>query len=237
MISPMPQASSTGSAIGSTTDWMRIAIVSPNMFISNLLEHTLRSTGITTLAQSAHASAATSLVGTADNVDVLLRVVAIEDDEIDLLELHAVRSVRPSIGLVVLTLARDIRLLGLTPESLPVGTRVVSTKDADSRARLSDVIESAARNPLASQRHHARLPLTDEQVVALRAVASGLSNTQFAAERSTTLSAARQIVNRTARALGIPTTTSPSQMRAMMGANYVRLLGGAEIARRRLNAT
>jgi hypothetical protein len=209
-------------------DWVRVAILSPDEFGSELLEHTLRFLGITTMARSTHPGAAASLATSA--VETLLRFVGLEDG-VDLAELQAARAVRPTIGLVVLTLARDLRLLGLSSASLPMGTRIVSVHDVGSPGRLSGILRSAARHPLASQRQHMRLHLTDEQIDALRAVAAGLDNDQFAAERSTTVSAARQLVNRTARTLGIPSAVSPSQRRAMMSAMYVRLLGGAEVPR------
>jgi len=213
-----------------------VAIVGTDVFGSVTLEHTLRFHGITTMARSDDPRTAPG-IATA-SVDALLRFVAIEDELFDLAELQAVRAVRPTIGLVVLTLARDIRLLGLAPASLPIGTRVVSVHDEGGTTRLAGTIRFAARHPLAVQRQMtSRLPLTDEQIIALRAVAAGLDNNDLAAERSTTASAARQLVNRTARSLGIPPSVSPSQQRAMMAAIFVRLLGGAAFPRRGQDAT
>jgi len=227
---PNGRASKSGTpSSASATDWVRVAILSPDEFSSELLEHTLRFLGITTMARSAHPGAAASLA--ASTVETLLRFVGLEAEDVDLSELQAARAIRPTIGLVVLTLARDLRLLGLTNASLPMGTRVVSVHDVGSPGHLSGILRSASHHPLASQGQHARLPLTDEQIDALRAVAAGLDNEQFAAERSTTVSAARQLVNRTARALDIPSAVSPSQRRAMMGAMFIRLLSGAEVPR------
>jgi DNA-binding NarL/FixJ family response regulator len=217
------------------TDWVHAAVVTRDEFMANLLVHTLQVYGIITMARSAHPSADASRAGTP--VEVLVRFISIEDGQVDPAELHAARAARPNIGLVVLTLARDIRLLGLTMESLPLGTLTVSIHDAGSMTRLADVTRSAARRPLAERQQLTRLPLSDEQIAALRAVAAGLSNEQLAAERSTTVSAARQLVNRTARSLGIPPKISPSQMRALLGVSHTLLLSGASPPLRQMIAT
>jgi DNA-binding NarL/FixJ family response regulator len=232
----MPNATVERLTNGNATARVTVAIVGVNVFGSVTLEHTLRFHGITTMARSDDPGTAPE-IATA-SVDTLLWFAAIEDEVFDLTELQTVRAVRPTIGLVVLTLARDIRLLGIAPASLPIGTRVISVHDEGGTTRLAATIRSAARHPLAVQRPMtSRIPLSGEQIVALRAVAAGLDNKELAAERSTTVSAARQLVNRTARSLGIPPTASPSQQRALMGAIFVRLLGGAAFPRRGLDAT
>lgn len=217
------------------TDWVHAAVVTRDEFMGNLLVHTLQVFGIITMARSARPSADASRAGTP--VEVLVRFVSIEDGQVDPAELHAARAARPNIGLVVLTLARDLRLLGLTKESLPLGTLTMSIHDAGSMTRLADAIRSAARHPLAERHQLTRLPLSDEQITALRAVAAGLSNEQLAAERSTSVSAARQLVNRTARKLGIPPKISPSQMRVLLGVTHTLLLSGAPLPLRHMNAT
>jgi len=224
----MPNALLERPTNANATTQLTVAIVGTDVFGSVSLEHTLRFHGITTMARSDDPGTAPG-IATA-SVDVLLRFAAIEDDVFDLAELQAVRAVRPTIGLVVLTLARDIRLLGIAAASLPIGTRLISVHDEGGTTRLAGTVRSAARHPLAVQRPTTSLlPLTGEQIIALRAVAAGRCNKELAAERSSTVSAARKLVNRTARSLGIPPTASPSQQRALMGAIFVRLLGGAAL--------
>jgi len=218
------------SANGNTPDQVRVAIVAPDVFGGNGLEHTFRFHGITTVARSDDPGVGASLATA--TIDTFIRFIAVETEEFDPAELQAVRAVHPTVGLVLLTLARDIRLLGLaTTPSFPTGTRVLSVHDAGGTTHLASCIRSAAKHPFAPQRMAARLALTDDQIMSLRAVAAGLDNKEFAAERSTTVSAARQLVNRTARQLGIPPTTSPSQQRALMSTHYSRLLAGAAMPR------
>jgi len=209
-----------------TEEGLRVSLVAPDEFGGDLLEQSLRFRGITTMSRSEQPIATAALV--AAGSDLVLRLVTLTEEDVDLAELSAARSVRPSVGLLVLIVARDIRLLGVEAARLPMGTRVVSVRDIESTARLAQLVRRVARQPLAQQRTMPRLPLTDEQVVALRAVSAGLSNEQIAAERFTTVSAARHLVRRTARALGIPKDLSAAQARAAMAAAHVRLLGGGE---------
>lgn len=215
--------------------WLRVSIVAPDEFAGDLLEYALQCRGITTLSRSAQPAAAPTLVSAGS--ELVLRVVTLTEIGADLAELTSVRTEKSTVGLVVLLQARDHRLLGIDLARLPVGTRVVTIRDIESSARLAELICAVARHPLALQRTVTRLPLTDEQVVALRSIAAGLSNDQLAAERTTTVSAARRLVARTALALGIPNDMAPAQMRAAMAATHVRLLGGGDIAWRPHMAT
>lgn len=213
----------------SADGWLRLSIVAPDEFAGDLLEHALQFRGITTMSRSADPGASAALV-TAGS-EILLRLITLAEHDPDLDELAAARAVRPTVGLLVLTQTRDVRLLGVRTERLPVGTRVISVRDVGKTAQLAALVRTVARRPLAEQHDLTRLPLTDEQVHALRAVAAGRSNEQIAAERVTTVSAARQLVVRTSQALGIPRDLAPAQARAVIAASHVRLLGGGELPR------
>lgn len=202
----------------------RVVLVTPDDLAGELLAIALQHRGLVTVARCATPSAAPAAV--ARGAEVLLRLVTLVDNDVDLAELERSRTANGTLGLVLLTTALDLRLLGVTIDALPLGTRVLCSREAGGLARLADAIESAARRPLAAQRRLARLPLTDEQVDALRCVAGGMSNEEIARRRSTSVGAARALVVRTARSLGIRTDGGPSQMRAELAAAYVRLLGG-----------
>ena len=203
----------------------RVVVVTPDDLAGELLSIALQHRGIVTVARCADPSAAPAVV--ARGGDVLLRIVTLADGAVDLAELGAARQVNGTVGLVILTTARDLRLLGLAHDALPAGTRVFRTVEPGGLTRLTDVVVSAAQRPLANQPRPARLPLTDEQVDTLRCIASGLSNEELARRRSTSVGAARALVVRTARSLGLRTDSGPSQMRAELAAAHVRLLGGA----------
>lgn len=210
-----------------TAAGVQAIIVTPDEFAGELLSLALQHRGVLTVARCASPSSAPTLVSREG--DVLLRLVTLRDQSPDLAELHAARQVRVTVGLVLLTTALDLRLLGTDPATLPLGTRVLHAREPGALARLAAAVESAARHPAAAQRRSGRIPLTDEQVDALRAIAEGLNNNELAARRCTSVGAARALVNRTARSLGIRTDTGPSQVRAELGAAYVRLVGGADL--------
>lgn len=210
-----------------TRNWLRLSVVAPDEFAGDLLEHALQFRGITTMSRSADPGAAAALV--AAGCEVLLRLVTLTEQESTLVELEAVRRARPTVGLLVLTQTRDVRLLRVRTDALPLGTRIVAARDVGGTARLAALVRNVAKHPLAVQSAAPSLPLTDEQTDAMHAVAAGLSNEQIASDRVTTVSAARQLVARTGRALGIPTGLKPAQTRAAIAASHVRLLGGGEV--------
>ena len=203
----------------------RVVIMASDDFAGELLELSLLHRGLNVVGRCTSPESVPAIV--AQGADVLIRLATILDGDLDDSVFTAARQLDSTLGLVLLTTARDLRLLGTSPSSLPIGTRVLCAREPGGLARLATTVQSAAERPLAAQKRLGRLPLTDEQVEALRAVAAGLNNEELAERRSTSIGAARALVARTARAVGIRTESGPSQIRAELAAAYVRLVGGA----------
>jgi DNA-binding NarL/FixJ family response regulator len=209
-------------------------------FWADLLATMLRYRGIVVVTQPhGTASLAVTLADRLTAPDVLLRLLTMEDYPVDLEDLRAARRIAPGIGLVVLVAPSDLRLVGMDRALLPEGTQLACFKHPGGIGVVVSAVLAAFRQPMvpmadptAEQQFH-RLPLTDEQVEILRAIGSGLSNEQIAMLRFTTVGAVRNIITRTAAAIGVAEGLTPSVTRAQLASAYFRLLEGVDLTRLR----
>lgn len=117
---------------------------------------------------------------------------------------HAVRRVRPGVGVVVLTSYTDPRLVGTKRSQFPVGTEYLtkqSVKELDTLriAVVRAAVRGAAPTPVAP----VDLALTDTQIETMRLVAQGLSNAEIASRRFVTEKSVEVAISRTLKQLGV----------------------------------
>jgi DNA-binding CsgD family transcriptional regulator len=218
----------------------RVAVMTSCEFWTDLLATTLRYRGLVVVAQPHGTEAlAVTLADRLTAADVLLRLLTLQDYPVDVEDLQAARRIKPDIGLVVLAAPSDLRIAGIDRARLPQGTRLVCFDHPGATQMVSSAVLAAFREPMepladpTAERQFHRLPLTDEQVEILRAIGSGLSNEQIAELRFTTVGAVRNIIMRTAAALGVGEGLTSSVTRAQLASAYLRLLEGADLTRLR----
>ena len=143
-------------------------------------------------------------VVTDDVARVDAQVVAVDRttlaDGLELLRAARRRSGR--CGLVCVSRARDVRLLGPGWDDRPTGTRFVAIPALSETSELTDVVVSSVRSPLSERDPlEVRLPLTDAQLDVLVLIAEGRTNEEIAVARGTSEKAVRGMVGRMARSL------------------------------------
>jgi two-component system nitrate/nitrite response regulator NarL len=136
----------------------------------------------------------------------------------------AMRRLEPALGVVLLTSYEDPRLLSPGLRQLPEGTRYVVKQGMADIEMLIAAIESAAEHPRHDVPNSPGADLTDTQVEMLRLVASGLSNAEIARVRVVEEKTVEQAIRRTAKRLGLETSSNVNQRVALARA-YYRLIG------------
>lgn len=140
---------------------------------------------------------------------------------------RAVRKVRASIGLVLLTTYEDPRLkLGSMP-TMPSGLQYLNKGRIDDVAEVARVLHAAARSPMAAPpkaRQPDRIDLTPAQIEVLRMVAEGLSTQEIANRRGVTVKAVEQLLTKVYDRLGLPRDPGVNQ-RVQLANAYLAAAG------------
>lgn len=118
------------------------------------------------------------------------------------------RRVQPDLGIVLLTVCSDPRMLGVPAESLPLGTHYVVKDSLHDGERLCQSVRAAAiarAADVAPDSGYAvpRSQFGDAQVAVLRLIAEGLTNQEIARRRGVTVEAVERSITRLNRQLGI----------------------------------
>ena len=153
--------------------------------------------------------------------------------------ISAFRKTNPDLGVVLLTACPDLRLLGVSEKTLPLGVQIVLKRSVADLSVLSFAIvqslESSSINSSAQWvRAHASLhenafltvlgDFTDIQVATLRLVAQGLSNSEIAKVRFVSEKSVEQIVARIAQHLKI-TPDRSRNLRVVITGEYFKWIG------------
>lgn len=140
---------------------------------------------------------------------------------------RAMRKVRPSIGLVILTTYEDPRLkLGSMP-TLPTGLQYLNKGSIDDVAEVMRVLHAAARTPMAlppRSQQPARVDLTPAQIDVLRMVAEGVSTQEIANRRGVTVKAVEQLLTKIYDRLELPRDPGVNQ-RVQLARAYLSAAG------------
>lgn len=139
------------------------------------------------------------------------------------------RRLQPDLGVVLLTVSADPRVLGIDPASLPLGTRYVGKDNLTDGTELTQAVLDAHRSPAATiaDDSHLQVPRTDlgdAQMEVLRLIAQGLSNNEIARRRYVTVHAVERAITRLNKQLGVDATSAVSA-RVELAAHYWRLAG------------
>lgn len=138
------------------------------------------------------------------------------------------RRLQPDLGIVLLTVCSDPRMLGVPAGSLPLGTHYVVKDSLHDGARLCQAVRAAALSraaDVAADSGYAvpRSGFGDAQVAVLRLIAEGLTNQEIARRRGVTVEAVERAITRLNRQLGI--TGSHLSSRVMLANIYWGMVG------------
>lgn len=138
---------------------------------------------------------------------------------------HGLRSLLPSIGLVILSSYADPRLIGRRTRPLPEGTTYLSKQSVGDARVLDDALRRAL-----SHEDAAHVPestaLTDTQIEIMRLISGGYSNAEIAKRMWITEDGVNRAVTRLVKQLGLQ-VTKEHNTRVLISRSYAELAGRA----------
>ncbi len=139
------------------------------------------------------------------------------------------RKEQPEIALVFLTHSPEPRVVGIDNRKIPKNAAYLAKDRITDPTMLSDAIDAALRGKAGrdfrdDKRDYPLAELSRSQLAVLQMVALGMSNTQIAKERDTTVRAVENLVKRAFEAAGIDTEAGGNP-RVNAAREYIRIAG------------
>lgn len=131
----------------------------------------------------------------------------------------------PKMGMVLITRAEDIRLLGVEASELPVGISVVQIAKHGDLDNLKSKIEAAPHRVTSRGEFRKCKFLTDSQVETIRLLAEGNANSEIAKKRFVSEKSVEQMLARIANELGIIFDRQQNSRVKILN-TYYRLING-----------
>jgi len=180
---------------------LRIFIYGEDGFINNTLAGSLSMQGFEVIGETENQSIADKMIS------FLVPDVAIfhiDMDRINAIQLaKVIRKKFPKMGMVLITKAEDIRLLGVAVQELPIGISVVQIAKHGDLDNLKSKIEAAPYQTRAKSEYKRCAFLTDSQVETMRLLVAGKANSEIARQRFVSEKSVEQMLSRIAIELGI----------------------------------
>lgn len=211
-------------------DTRRILVVEDDPFLRSLITDTLLGADFEVAAAQSAAKAKVLLNSFDPDAAVLDIELGNGPTGIDLADL-IVRQY-PHTAIIFLTHLPDPRFVGVNSSSIPAKAAYIRKETITKQGALVEIVETALRDgakknsklrtdldpnrPLAN--------LSRAQIAVLRAIAQGLSNTEIAAQRDSTVRAVEHLIRRTFSAVGIDADQSIN-VRAAAARAYVEAAG------------
>lgn len=135
----------------------------------------------------------------------------------------------PEIGLVFLTHIPEPRVVGIDNKKIPKNAAYLNKERIADSGVVREAIEAALRNKVRSEyrddkKSHALADVSRSQLAVLQMVALGMSNTEIAAERSTSIRAVENLVKRAFIAAGID-FDGGGNPRVVAAREYIKVAG------------
>lgn len=203
----------------------RVLLIDDDQFVRTTLSAALSAYGITIVEANHKAGdALTSLEKHDPEVAIVDLDLGPGPSGIDICS--ALRSAKPTLGLILLTSYLDPRIHDPSNSQLPKGCRFVSKSELVNMKILVEEVLIARNKPLAATppRKGSKSKLTDIQLEVLISVAEGLSTLEIAARRGVSPKAIEAIIAKTYKTLGISKSKSINQ-RVQLARSYFAMTG------------
>ncbi len=205
----------------------KVLVVEDDALLRSLIVSKLEADGFVVEATDSAATARKS----ADDFDPDVALLDIElgtgPTGIDLALI--LRKEQPEIALVFLTHIPEPRVVGIDNRKIPKNAAYLAKDRITDPTMLSDAIDAALRGKAGrdfrdDKRDYPLAELSRSQLAVLQMVALGMSNTQIAKERDTTVRAVENLVKRAFEAAGIDTEAGGNP-RVNAAREYIRIAG------------
>lgn len=188
---------------------MLVLVVEDDSFTRMALVSTLRVAGIESISASNAGEAYGASKTSAADCALIDLHLGLGPNGIELA--HALRRLKPSMGIVFLTSYASPRLLGPRME-LPLGSVYLNKSDVREASNLVDALKKSVKRVVEKPEFQSRLEkLTDLQLETVRLVAEGYSNSEIARLRFVTEATIEKTISRVAKELGIDATPTQNQ--------------------------
>lgn len=205
-----------------------IVVVEDEALLRDLIAKTLEAKGfdVTTAANAADAARAIK----AHDPDAVVLDVELGPGPNGFDFAESLRVTSPEVGIVFLTNLPDPRFVGRDASELPTGISYLRKSQLVDTDQLIEAIEAVLKESVTSGLRHdldkgrPLAQLSKKQISVLQMLASGLTNSQIAEKRGTTIRAVEGIVSRIFQALSID-VQADGNARVEAAAAYLRAAG------------
>jgi len=195
---------------------MSILLVEDDDFLRVAIEEALKRYRVNIIGTASSSSEAMQIARTL-KPDVALLDIDLGGGPTGLDLAHGLRKLNPKIGLVFLTSYSDVRFAGIRQPDFPENSAYIVKKNISNIEliiqAIRDVDNHSAKNrvPLSAIDQRNLAGFTDLQVELMHMIHKGMSNSQIAKVRRTTLKSTETAIARLAKKLDIPATSETSQ--------------------------
>lgn len=215
----------------------RVLLINSDAFALATLSASLRLHGVNIVGEASNIFLAENLFRSLQPEVVLIELQPPGEEAIGFI--NKARKLNPHLGIVILTVCPDFRLIGLQERNIPRGSKIILKRSLSDLSILTATITASVAAVKDSLRvtwieNHAAIhensslnkvkELTDVQIETLRLVAQGLSNSEIARVRFVSEKSVEQIVARIAQHLLISPDRSRN-LRVSLAAEYFTWLG------------
>lgn len=215
----------------------RVLLINSDAFALATLSASLRLHGVNIVGEASNIFLAENLFRSLQPEVVLIELQPPGEEAIGFI--NKARKLNPHLGIVIMTVCPDFRLIGLQERNIPRGSKIILKRSLSDLSILTATITASVAAVKDSLRvtwieNHAAIhensslnkvkELTDVQIETLRLVAQGLSNSEIARVRFVSEKSVEQIVARIAQHLLISPDRSRN-LRVSLAAEYFTWLG------------
>ena len=184
----------------------KVLVVEDDALVRALIKTNLESSGF--VIATADSAASARKVANDFDPDVALLDIELGDGPTGIDLALILRKTQPEIALVFLTHIPEPRLVGIDNRKIPKNAAYLAKDRITDPKMLSEAIDAALRGRISREfrddkRDYPLANLSRSQLSVLQMVALGMSNTEIAQERDTTVRAVENLVKRSFIAAGI----------------------------------
>jgi len=216
---------------------MKLLIISDQIFELALMVPALAQTGVSSIQSTSNSTQALNLFEFHKPNVVLIDIRFDHQSAIALC--HELRALNPLIGLIILADCPDLRMLGITIGSIPVGSQLILKTVPDVITLINQSIPASilaaksketfiwagAKDVLNAPQFLSILSgLTDIQIETMRLVCSGLSNAEISRVRFVTEKSVEQIVTKISQYFEVGADRTKNQ-RVLLAGQYFKWIG------------
>lgn len=204
---------------------MRAIVIDDDPFVRSTLTAGLAHYGIQVKASFDNGSQVSEMIKS-ENIEVVIVDLDLGPGPSGIDISNSIRSVNPSIGLVMLTSFQDPRIFDPAAPTLPKGTKFISKSELSDFRILVDAVFAAKAKPLVPMKRGEtpKNPLTGNQLDVLKMVAQGLSSQEIADIKGVSLKAIEGTISKIQSLVGIRKSKSLNQ-RVQLARIYYMMSG------------